>query len=241
MSKTFNLPNVITEKEVIDYYGLFSVLDRSMVNDNIDIKNLEASEKLLNFVIRNTGWSGYKKNIDNQIKIGYNTSVGVNGKGQTEKESYNIWIEQFKDCERRFKKLFPLKSLSQSQYDGMLSLYWFTGNFNSVGTDERNFYLLDFIKQGKWDYVATSMVHSGNNRLVRQNEAKIIMLADYGVSKDRTTIKEHSIQQLVKEYPNRMIDDVAREQAEYVYFVETKRFLPGMAESRKRLLSKQLG
>lgn len=240
MAKTFTLPNVITEKEVINYYDLFSVLDNSAANTIVDIKYLEASEKLLNFVIRNTGWWGYKKTVDSQVKIGYNTNVDVNGKGQTEKDSYNIWIEQFKDCERRFKKLFPLKTLSQSQYDGMLSLYWFTGDFANVGTDERKFYLLDFIKQRKWDYIATSMVHSGNNRLVRQNEAKIIMLADYGVTKDRVTIKEHSIQQLVKEYPNRMIDDVAKEQAEYVYFAETKRFLPGMSESRKRLLSKQL-
>lgn len=36
------------------------------------------------------------------------------------------------------------------------------------------------------------------------------------------------------------MNDEQKSQAEYIYYAETKRFLPNMIESRKRLLAKQL-
>ena len=48
------------------------------------------------------------------------------------------------------------------------------------------------------------------------------------------------IQDIADRYPARMLDDKSRAQAEYVYYAETKRFLPNMAESRQRILSSQL-
>jgi hypothetical protein len=178
--------------------------------------------------------------VDNREKIGYNLEVGLDSYGLTEADAYRIWIEHFKDVERKFKKVMVLDRLSQSQYDGLLSMYYMTGDYTKVGTDIRKFNLFDDIKNRKWDYVASAMSNSGADRIMRQNEAKIIMLADYGVPKDRSLIKEQSLQDIVKRYPSRLLNDTSRAQAEYVYYAETGRFLPKTSDSRKRILARQL-
>ena len=65
------------------------------------------------------------------------------------------------------------------------------------------------------------------------------MLADYGTTKDRSLIKEQGLQTLLKRYSTMGLTDPQKAQAEYVYYAETKRFLPNLAESRKRILVKQ--
>lgn len=218
---TFTLPNVVTAGDLIAY-DLFPVLDRDAVSDVVLIKYLEASDKIINFLLRNIKWRGYVYlDVDNREKIGYNLEVGLDSYGLTEADAYRIWIENFKDVERKFKKVMVLDRLSQSQYDGLLSMYYMTGDYTKVGTDIRKFNLFDDIKNRKWDYVASAMSNSGADRIMRQNEAKIIMLADYGVPKDRSLIKEQSLQDIVKRYPSRLLNDTARAQAEYVYYAET--------------------
>lgn len=237
---TFTLPNVVTAGDLIAY-DLFPVLDRDAVDTIVPIKYLEASNKIINFLLRNIKWRGYVYlDVDNREKIGYNLEVGLDSYGLTEADAYRIWIENFKDVERKFKKVMVLDRLSQSQYDGLLSMYYMTGDYTKVGTDIRKFNLFDDIKNRKWDYVASAMSNSGADRIMRQNEAKIIMLADYGVPKDRSLIKEQSLQDIVKRYPSRLLNDTARAQAEYVYYAETGRFLPKTSDSRKRILARQL-
>lgn len=231
----FSLQTTVDNKNLIDY-GLFTVIDSTAVNTLINLSEHEASDKLINLKLRHTKWLGYSKNS----VIGYNGTTGLTGTGLTEANAYTNWIEEFKDKERRFKKLFPLNTLSQSQYDAMLSLYVDTGSFIHVGTDNRKFKLLDFISDKKWDHVATALTLSGLDRITRQSEAKILILGDYGTYKDRSLIKENGIQTLVKEYSTGQLNDDQKKQAEYVYYAETKRFLPNMIESRKRLLAKLL-
>lgn len=237
----YKLPNVITKDDLIPF-DLFPVADPIAAREIVNIRYLEASTKLINFLLRNIRWKGYQytNSIDNTTKIGYNLTVGINSDGLTEDAAYTLWITDFKEVERKFKKLFILDSLTQSQYDGLLSMYYLTGEWAKVGTDERKFNLVDDIKNRRWEYVATAMSHSGVNRITRQDEAKIIMLAEYGIELDRISIKEQSLQDIVKRYPSRLPNDTAREQAEYVYYAETGRFLPNMSESRKRILVRQL-
>lgn len=232
---SFNLQSTVDNKNLIDY-SLFTVIDSAAVNTPILLSELEASDKLINAKIRNTKWLGYNKNS----VIGYKGTVGLDGNGLTEAEAYTIWIEEFKDNERAFKKQFPLTSLTQTQYDAMLSLYADTGTFSRVGKATRQFEIFDFVTDRKWDYVATALTLSGADRLNRQVDAKILMLGDYGTYRDRSYIKEDGIQELLKEYITNQMNDEQRSQAEYVYYAETKRFLPNMTESRKRLLAKQL-
>jgi len=232
---SFNLQSTVDSKNLIDY-SLFTVIDSAAVNTSIFLSELEASDKLINAKLRSIKWLGYNKNS----VIGYKRTVGLNGNGLTEAEAYTIWIEEFKDKERAFKKQFPLTSLTQAQYDAMLSLYADTGTFSRVGNATRQFEIFDFVTDKKWDHVATALTLSGANRLDRQIDAKILMLGDYGTYRDRSYIKEDGIQTLLKEYITNQMTDEQRSQAEYVYYAETKRFLPNMTESRKRLLAKQL-
>ena len=238
---TFNFPNIINEKNLIDF-SLFTILDRNIARDEILVKDLEASDSIINYIIRTMGWSGYKKTVDGVAKIGYKSTAqeDLNSNGLTEDSAYTKWIELFKDKEKRFKKQLPINTLSQSQYDGLLSLFWFTDDITSVGTEDRKFRIYELIEEKKWDYVSTALILGGLKRTQRQAESKIIMLADYGQYKDRSLIKEQGIQQLLKEYSTFQLTDKQKAQAEYVYYAETRRFLPNLSESRKRALVKQL-
>lgn len=237
---TYTLPNTITKEDLLPF-DLFPIADNTLARTLVPIRNLETSPAMINLILRNIGWKGYAyKDVDNVIKIGYNLVDGVDGDGLTEEDAFNKWIKVFKDAERRFKEVFILESLSQSQYDGLVSLYYLTGDWTRVGSEQRTFQLYDYVKDREWQYVATAMTNSGINRVQRQLEAKVIMLADYGVAKDRSLIKRQGIQEIANKYPTRLLDDRSRTQAEYVYYAETKRFLPNMAESRQRILSSQL-
>jgi hypothetical protein len=238
---TFNFGNVVNDKTLIDF-SLFSIIDTSTARDEVFVKDLEASDNVMNYIIRTMGWSGYQKTVDGITKIGYKSTTvdDIEGNGVTEDSAYTAWIELFKDRERRFKKLLPIDTLSQSQYDGLLSLYWFTNDITSVGTEDRKFRIYEFIEEKKWDYVATALILGGSQRTQRQAESKIIILADYGQYKNRSLIKEQGIQQLVKEYSTFQLTDKQKAQAEYVYYAETSRFLPNLSESRKRSLINQL-
>ena len=239
---TFNFPNFISEKNLIDF-SLFSIINDTTVNTEIPVKNLEASDNVMNYIVRTMGWCGYKKTINGIETIGYRntTTADVESDGLTEDQAYIIWTGYFKAQERQLKKRLPIDSMSQSQYDGLLSLFWFTKSIDQVGTTERQFRILDFIREKKWDYLCSALILGGENRTIRQAESRIIMLADYGQYKDRSLIKEQGIQQLVKEYSTYQLTDKQKAQAEYVYYAETSRFLPNLLESRKRVLVKQLG
>ena len=238
--KNLTLPTTIEKTDLLPF-DLFKVADNETALTLVPIKNLEASPAMINLLLRKITWRGYAdEDVDGIIKIGYNLTDGVDGNGLTEQESYSKWIEVFKDAERRFKEVFVLDSLSQSQYDGMLSLYYLTGDWTTVGSETRKFNLYDYVKNRQWEYVATAMVNSGPNRTMRQLESKVIMLADYGIQKDRSLIRRQGIQDIASKYPSRLLDDKSRAQAEYVYYELTNRFLPHMAESRQRILSSQL-
>ena len=237
---TFVLSNTITEDTLVDY-TIFTVKNSDRVNNLQPIKNLEASDELINFIIRTEDYVPYAYlDVDGITKIGYNLSIETNGNGLTEQEAYTIFIDQLKIAERKLKQLLPIDTITQSQYDALLSLYFRTGDFKKVGTDIRKFNIYEFIKERKWNYVATALTNSGNNRTIRQTEAKILMLGDYGSMKRRHFIKAASLKKLERDYPAKMLTDQIKIQAERVYFVETQRFLPGMTQSRKRFISKQL-
>lgn len=235
-----NLPNIITDDMLIDY-TIFRVANTSIVNDTKPIKDFEASSQIINFILRTENYTPYSYlDLDGVTKIGYNTSINTDSNGLTEMEAYNIFIEQLKIAERKLKKLLPVDTLSQSQYDGLLSVYYKTGDFKKIGTEQRKFDVYDYVKNKQWNYYATALTNCGNDRSTRQLEARIIMLGDYGIEKERAFIKAASLKALERDYPRKMQTDKQKLQAERVYFIETKRFLPGMDQARMRLV-KSLG
>tara|TARA_R110000822_G_scaffold9458_1_gene36631 strand:- start:6746 stop:7468 length:723 start_codon:yes stop_codon:yes gene_type:complete len=227
------LPNTITPSNLIDY-SRWTIDDTSVVETEQELRVLEASSDIINFALRRFEWRCYKTALDNHTQIGYNTiNDKINGVGLLESEAYSEWLEDFKTTERKFKRLISIKTLSQSQYDALLCLYYFTGDFTKVGTTARTFDLTKWIIDKKWDYIASALIESGYNRLLTQPIATIMMLGDYGSRTERALLRERGLQILRKEYPA-LTDKVARQQAEYIYYAETKRFLPNLTQARKR-------
>ena len=129
--------------------------------------------------------------------------------------------------------------MPQSKYDALVCLYFLTGDINYTGSSSRKFRILEYIRNKQWEYVATALTLSNNKRSQRQREAAIMMLADYGKQISRTNLRTRGIQQMRSLYPDRLLDDRARRQVEYIYYVETGRFLPKLTMSRQRQLVNQ--
>lgn len=230
------LPNTITEQDIVEF-DLFTVKDSSSVSDDVLVKNLEASENIINYILRQTGWTAFK---DYDGNIGYRLNNDSDGAGLTEEQAYNIWIGEFKDKERQFKRIIKLDKMPQTKYDSLLALYWFTGTVSVVGSKTRQFKIWDYIQENKWEWVATILTESGNLRSITQDLASIMMLGDYGKTVSRTLIKERGIKLIRQRYPDAFVDENAKRQAEYIYYVETGRFLPNLTQSRMRQIVKQL-
>jgi hypothetical protein len=198
------------------------------------LQNMEASDEILNFNLRRVGWLPYKRKVDGNFVIGYDSKKDLDGDGYTELQAWNDWISKWKTKEKQFQKLFPISELTQSQYDAMLSLYYNTGEFNYIGSEVVKFDLRSYLENGDWDYIATAFVQNGNDRIRTQAEAKIMMLGFYGKYISRSKLIQNGLEVLRKNYPKRIKDSVSKQQAEYIYYVETGNFLPGLSQSRMR-------
>ena len=116
----FSLPSTIT-KDMLKDFTVFGVKNSDYVNNEKLIKDLEASDEAINFIIRTEGYTPYAHlDVDGKKKIGYNLTIDLSGNGLTEQQAYSIFIEQLKIAERKLKKLLPLETITQSQYDALL-------------------------------------------------------------------------------------------------------------------------
>lgn len=235
MSSEFSLTPELTESDLIEF-DVFTVYDESAVNTLIPLGNLEASTEIINLALQTRGWKGYQYETETGTVIGYGTK-NITLLGLTEQESYSEFIAEWKEKERKFKRNMPLPSLSQTQYDALLSLYFFTGDFLNIGKGTFKLNIGDYIKNRQWNYVATAMIKTNFQRSTRRYEANILMFADYGKQKSRDDIKQNGLQDIRKRYPE-LMDQEQKRQAEVVYFMETQRFLPKMSQSRMREIVK---
>lgn len=198
------------------------------------LENMEASDEILNFNLRQNTWLPYKRREGKNYFIGYNSTKDMDGDGYTEQQSWNDWITEWKQKEKRFQKLFPISELTQSQYDAMLSLYYNTGEFNYIGSEVAKFDIRSYLENGAWDYISTALVINGSGRIRTQAEAKVMMLGFYGRYIPRPKLLANGLEVLRKNYPDRIKDAVSKQQAEYIYYIETGKFLPGLSQSRMR-------
>lgn len=237
------LDNKIKNSDLIEF-DLFTVKNEEMLRTDILVKDLEASDQLINFILQQYYWKAFKsldfKTKDVTIGYGETETKFLESEGLTESDAYDIWIGKFKEKERRFKRKladFQITKLSQSRYDALLGLFVITGTISTVGSDIRKFNISEYISTESWEWIGTALVMSGDKRIFCQSLAKILMLADYGKYKDRSLFKEQGIQTIRKEYSN-LKDDTAKKQAELIYYKETSRFLPKMSQTRMRQIVK---
>jgi|15BtaG_2_1085339.scaffolds.fasta_scaffold01934_2 hypothetical protein len=234
MPKYVVVPTQITDAMVIDFTRYPQ--DPNFSESLIPLNELETSNELLNFALRQTPYIPFKHTSNGKHNIGYGTENGINSAyNMLESEAYSHWIDKFKTSEREFKKFFPLTALSQNKYDALVSLYHFSGRWDKVGSSVASFNIKSYIENEDWDRVATAMIHNTNGRSRSQAEAKIMMMGNYGRHTPREMLKLKGLRHIKAEYL-RLTDNLAKQQCEFVYFVETSRFLPGLTQPRKRQL-----
>jgi|TARA_R110002074_G_scaffold336462_1_gene506984 hypothetical protein len=226
----------ITDDMLIDFTP-FSITSLYSATEH-PLLNLEASSNLINFALRQTPWTPYRYLKGNIYYTGYGTKKDINTDGMLETTAYSFWLEDFKNVEKNFKRLLPLDTLTQNQYDALLSLYYFTGEWGKVGSTSSQINIKQYILDKKWDYVATALINSGSNRVRTQTEAKMIMLGNYGRYTDRALLKSTGLSLIEKNYPDYIEDTIAKRQAEYIYYAETRKFLPGVSQTRKKQIER---
>lgn len=172
---------------------------------------------------------------DNTYKIGYGYGNADKRDGYTEPEAYSEWIKELKKKEDLLQKQLPVLSLSQSQFDAILSLYFLTGNWKKVNGLEGTYDILSAMRNNDWITIANMLANASQNREQRLKEARMLVLGDYNTDKDRTWLRNEGIQHTRTQYINNITDTLAKRQAEFAYYRQTNgAFLPNMREIRKR-------
>ena len=82
----FKLSSTLTENDLIEF-DLYKKKSETMVDTLKDLKDLEASDALINFIIREQEWRGYQ--YGSGLLIGYGTTELLNDIGLTESEAFS--------------------------------------------------------------------------------------------------------------------------------------------------------
>lgn len=194
------------------------------------------SEEMIPIILSNSNYRMFRYLDENgNYKIGYGYSNPDKIDGYTEPEAYTDWIKELKRKEDLLQKQLPVLSLSQSQFDAILSLYFLTGNWKTIEGTEGTYNLFNAIRIDDWVTVANMLANASENRDQRLIEAKLIMVGDYTFNKTRTWVRNEGIQYTRTQYISGIDDSVAKRQAEFAYYRQTNgAFLPNMNELKKR-------
>ena len=198
------------------------------------------SDELIPIVLSNSRFRMYRytDSENNFYKIGYGYGDPSTKYGMTESEAYGEWIAEFKKKESSLQKQLPLPSITVSQFDALLSLYFLTGSWRTIESDEGTYDLSSAIKNLQWSLVADMIANGKVDRNQRQTEAKILMLGDYRTDKTRNWLRNEGVQYTRTTYIRGITDPLAKKQAEIAYYRQTMgAFLPNLTENKKREIS----
>lgn len=230
----------ITENNLVEF-NLSDAINSSLVTTEISLKNLEASADIILLVLGQTPYTGYT----NGSTIGYgdtDTDNMNNPLGITELQAYNTWLAEFKRKERKFKSDINLNinSLSQTVYDSLLASYVMDGQIGKIESAYRTFEFKEDIRNEDWQRVATAFSLTDHRPEFNKRLATIMMLADYGDNLTRDQHKINSTLDIRKSFPDLFQSDIAKAQAEVIYYLNTNRFLPKLSQTRMRDIVKSI-
>ena len=217
-------------------WDLFNVLDTISSMTILSIEDLSVSDNILNYMIGNEEWSGTRYlDDDGSYKIGYGIGDYDKQTGYTEEESYLEWIGNVHRLQRVLKSQLPLDGLPQTVFDALTSLYIDTGIWRYVVSGNNTYDIVEGLRNKDWLLVG-DIIHNGSiNSFRRKDEARIAVLGDYRVIKDRRQQIVEGIYKIRTRYINDSFDsEFEKKQSEFVYYRQLGRFLPGMSETRQR-------
>lgn len=221
-------------------WEIFQPTNRFKTDFKVLTPSIACSEELIPIVLANSRFRMYRytDSITNLYKIGYGYGDTSTVYGMTESEAYGEWIAEFKKKESNLQKQLPLPSITASQFDALLSLYFLTGSWRTIEADEGTYDLNSAIKNQQWSLVADMIANGKVDRNQRQLEAKILMLGDYRTDKTRNWLRNEGVQYTRTTYIRGITDQLAKKQAEIAYYRQTMgAFLPNLTENKKRQIS----
>lgn len=218
----------------------FQPTDRFKTDFKVLTSLIKCSDEIIPIVLANSRFRMYRYKDANtdMYKIGYGYGDPDTKYGVTESEAYGQWIAEFKKKESSLQKQLSLPSITTSQFDALLSLYFLTGSWRTIESDEGVYDLSSAIKNLQWSLVADMIANGKVDRNQRQLEAKILMLGDYRSDKTRNWLSNEGVQYTRTTYIRGITDSLAKKQAEIAYYRQTMgAFLPNLTENKKREIS----
>jgi len=206
----------------------------------VNVGAVTISESMSDMILSYNTWSGIRYlNDDGDYVIGYGIGDPDDQQGQTETDSYIEWIGHVRNKQKTLRNQLPIVNITQTVFDGLMSLYLDTGTWRTVTSNEGTYDLADAVRNGNWLLVADIISRGNVNPNRRQHEARVIQLADYSASKDRNQQIIQGIQKLRTSYVNGFSNDFDKTQAEFVYYRQLGVFLPNMSNLRQRRIVAQ--
>lgn len=218
----------------------YQPVDRFKTDFNVMTSIIKCSDEIIPIVLANSRFRMFRYVDDqsNDYKIGYGYGNPNYPYGMTEAEAYAEWISEFKKKESSLKQQLPLNSISQSQFDALLSLYFLTGSWRTIVSSEGTYDILNAVKNLQWSLVADMISNGKIDRNQRQIESRVLMLGDYNTTKSRAWLRNEGVQYARTTYIRGITDSIAKKQAEISYFRQTSgAFLPNLTDLKKTEIS----
>lgn len=232
MLKYVNDPNLRTN------WSDYVIADDFAVNFLVDSFQIYVSDNMIAQILGQTYFSMF----NDGGHIGYGFGDVKKEFGYTEPEAFSDFLKNLKKKELAFKSTIPLRSISQTQYDALFSLYYHTGTWQRVVGDEGTYDLKYAVESENWNLAADIINNGKIDPDTRRREARVLKLADYSVDRTRAYQRNKGIQYARRIYKEGDIKDQSIiRQIEFAYYRQTTAFLPRMSELRKRELLIKVG
>tara|TARA_R110002051_G_scaffold323926_1_gene419142 strand:- start:659 stop:1534 length:876 start_codon:yes stop_codon:yes gene_type:complete len=219
----------------------------------IALESLKISDNGALLILSFERWRAYQYWNGSEYRIGYNSSSSdTNINGLTEDQAYNLFRQNLKTAEKKLRSEVGSKitHLTQNQYDALVSFCYSVGNISKAIIGSTIYDLRTAIRNAvdadsgiesttdAWNNVASLMQSHNVKGDQRVAEASILMLGDYSDLKNRSWLRTEGIQDMRIKYPDGYKSDTKdgkstgyqKRQAEFIYYVEATKFLPGMSE-----------
>ena len=219
----------------------------------IAMENLKISDNGALLVLSFERWRAYQYWNGYEYRIGYNSSASdTNINGLTEDQAYSLFRQSLKTAEKKLRSELGSKvtHLTQNQYDALVSFCYSAESISKAVIADTIYDLRTAIRNAVdtdsgiestadvWNNVASMIQGHDEQGDRRIAEASVLMLGDYSDLKNRSWLRTEGIQDMRIKYPDRYKSDTKdgkstgyqKRQAEFVYYIESIKFLPGMSE-----------
>ena len=227
-----SINNVATNKRIP--WEQYTVLDTHATGFLANTGGISVSAKMLDVMLSYERFRMYQStNEAGKLVTGYGYTNPNENTGPTESEASTHWRKAVFAKQKSLIVQLPVRSISQSQFDALLSLYFSTGSWRTVQGTSGLYNIERAIKANQWKLVADMIANGSADSSRRLKEARALVLADYDTSQDRIWMLRENRGHTVTAYTRGLLDATQLKQVEVAYYREYDTFLPNMSKGRK--------